>query len=81
MAEKCVGCGSIADKHPWVAVASISDLPVDAQALTVSQTFAAVPICSLCHRDPTRRPRFKAHFFAHDQFTTAVEAAGSSDLG
>ena len=68
--ERCIGCGGLSVRHPWVAVTIRSGGPV------------ALPVCMACQRDPLhRRFPIKGHFFKRELATQALAAAGSTTVG
>ena len=82
--ETCVGCGAKQEAHPMVGMmskATAADL--GAKIGEVNRNgFVAVPVCELCHQDPTHRKRVvKAHFFPRGYTPGQTEAGSSSKIG
>lgn len=72
--EACAGCDAMPPAGrlwAWVAVMRNGPGP-----------FVARPVCGNCWTRPTARKRpLKAHFFARQMATRALELAGSATLG
>lgn len=77
--ERCACCKQeFRDWLPMVAVMRATD-PMAADPLRTQGEWAAVRICDACWRQPPRP--VKGHFFYRRDVETALEHAGSSELG
>jgi hypothetical protein len=84
--ETCYGCGTVAPEQPMVGVMHRQDVAAGAQVIDLdpSRAWVGVPICDLCHREPTHRTAhaLKCHFHPRGvRARTGILLAGSTDLG
>ena len=71
MPEPCSGCGTMADRHPFVGVARDEE----------TDLMTSYPVCYACWADPSHRQHtLKMHFFNVDQADVAVKAAEDNIL-